>query len=351
MPNSPNSPFTVAGMSSTSGAHSHGPPWGSSSTSGTLQLGASLADSFGQSRAHYQSGYMMSSAPSNALPQGSQRVDEVPTVQTKAKMNHALSRGAASDFGMESMFEKSRQRQNLADEDAPPMNSIYDIPNESYANPSSVRFQPRNSVTDTTLAFSRQTRPASTSTSAEIHYVIVFGYPPDKYSVTAEYFKSIGDTTEPDPNMQITNCFRIGYRDFGEAMRAVKRNGEILAGSYMVGAKWADQARANETLAQTVGRGLVSDTPVEPTSPSSMAVDEVPPTHALVSTPSYGTPIRLAPSAAAFRKPGQSPTQGQQRVVATRSAPPAVGLPSAVPVGQSPGKGMLGQVSDLIFGW
>ena len=39
--------------------------------------------------------------------------------------------------------------------------------------------------------------------------------------------------------MQITNCFRIGYRDFGEGMRAVKRNGEILAGSYMVGAKWA----------------------------------------------------------------------------------------------------------------
>ena len=29
-------------------------------------------------------------------------------MQTKAKMNHALSRGAASDFGMESMFEKSR---------------------------------------------------------------------------------------------------------------------------------------------------------------------------------------------------------------------------------------------------
>ena len=77
------------------------------------------------------------------------------------------------------------------------------------------------------------------STTAETHYVIVFGYPPDKYSVTTEYFKSIGDATDPDPNTQITNCFRIGYRDFGEAMRAVKRNGEILGGSYMVGAKWA----------------------------------------------------------------------------------------------------------------
>lgn len=98
----------------------------------------------------------------------------------------------------------------------------------------------QNSVAEPSPAFpSRQPHPLSVSTLAEIHYVIVFGYPPDKYSVTAEYFKSIGDTTEPDPNTQITNCFRIGYRDFGEGMRAVKRNGEILSGSYMVGAKWA----------------------------------------------------------------------------------------------------------------
>jgi nuclear pore complex protein Nup53 len=148
----------------------------------------------------------------------------------------------------------------LADEDAPPTNSIYDIPNETFADANPVRFQPRvctrllqlrqhsvdchsqNSVADTLS--SRQTRSASASTSAEIHYVIVFGYPPDKYSVTTEYFKSIGDTTDPDPNMQITNCFRVGYRDFGEAMRAVKRNGEILGGNYMVGVKWA----VSETL-------------------------------------------------------------------------------------------------------
>lgn len=93
------------------------------------------------------------------------------------------------------------------------------------------------SVSDSALA--RQGRPGSAFASAEVHYVIVFGYPADKYSVTAEYFKSIGDTTDPDPNTQIMNCFRIGYKDFGEAMRAVKRNGEILGGSYMIGAKWA----------------------------------------------------------------------------------------------------------------
>jgi hypothetical protein len=298
----------------------------------------------------------MSSVQSNTLPQGGQRVDEVPTVQTKAKLNHGLSRGSASDFGMESMFEKSRQRQNLADEDAPPTNSVYDIPNETYADASPVRFQPRNSVAEPSPAFStRQPHPLSVSTLAEIHYVIVFGYPPDKYSVTAEYFKSIGDTTEPDPNTQITNCFRIGYRDFGEGMRAVKRNGEILSGSYMVGAKWADPARAAEILTQNAGRGLLSslsgpDASGSQMTPNPMVVDEISPTPTQSSTPTYGTPIRLAPSTAAFRKPGQSPMQ-VQKVVVPHNTPTNAGIASGLPMGQSPGKGMLGQVSDLIFGW
>lgn len=70
-------------------------------------------------------------------------------------------------------------------------------------------------------------------------YVIVFGYPTDKYSVTVEYFKSLGNATEADPHLEIANCFKIGYYDPGEAMRAVRKNGEVLGGSFMVGVKWA----------------------------------------------------------------------------------------------------------------
>lgn len=70
-------------------------------------------------------------------------------------------------------------------------------------------------------------------------YVVVFGYPADKYSVTVEYFKSLGDATDVEHSSEITNCFRIGYRDPGDAMRAVRKNGEVLGGSWMVGAKWA----------------------------------------------------------------------------------------------------------------
>jgi len=70
-------------------------------------------------------------------------------------------------------------------------------------------------------------------------YIIIFGYPPDKYSLTVEYFRSLGASTEPESNTEIINAFRIGFRDPGEAMRAVRRNGEVLGGTWMVGVKWA----------------------------------------------------------------------------------------------------------------
>ena len=56
-----------------------------------------------------------------------------------------------------------------------------------------------------------------------------------------------------------------------------------------------------------------------------------------------GTPIKLAPSVAAFRK-GHPP--------AAASPAQKITPVSTVPAqGQSPSKGMLGQVTDLFFGW
>lgn len=87
----------------------------------------------------------------------------------------------------------------------------------------------------------RQTKapPAAGIPSNQPIYVVVFGYPSDKFSATAEYFQGIGDSTEADPNTDISNCFRIGYSNPADAMRAVRKNGEILSGQWMVGAKWA----------------------------------------------------------------------------------------------------------------
>ncbi|KAJ7464345.1 hypothetical protein FB451DRAFT_1138741 [Mycena latifolia] len=346
----PPSPFAVAGMASTSTSHhNHNPnlnTWGGASTSGALTN--SFTDTLSQSRSHYQPGYLMSASQSNNSPTGAQRVDEAPVVQTKAKMNHAFSRGPTSDFGMDSMFQSSRQRQTLADEDAPPMNSVNDIPTEMHADSSS-SFQPRGSNLNSSFARSRP-RPPPVTQPSQMLYIIVFGYPSDKYSVTAEYFKSLGAASDPDPHADIVNCFRIGYSDPADAMRAVRKNGEVLGGSWMVGAKWADAAQAEALLSQPVVRHSSPD-------PGAMAVDSPSPSpgaHAFggTNTPTVGTPIKLAPSTSAFRRAAAGPSAPKPALAPQApswpsDAPPAGAAGAAAPAG----KGVLGQVSDMIFGW
>ncbi|KAJ7181122.1 hypothetical protein C8R46DRAFT_1211395 [Mycena filopes] len=344
------SPFAVAGMASTSSSHlNHNPnlnAWGGASTSGSLTN--SFTDTLSQSRGHYQPGYLMSASQSNNSPTGAQRVDEAPVVQTKAKMNNAFSRGPTSDFGMDSMFQSSRQRQTIPDEDAPPMNSVNDIPTEMYADTSSSHFQPRSSAMNSSFARSRP-RPPPVSQTSPMLYIIVFGYPSDKYSVTVEYFKSLGDASDPDPHAEIMNCFKIGYRDPADAMRAVRKNGEVLGGSWMVGAKWADAAQAEALLSQPVVRHSSPE-------PTAMSVDAPSGGHAFgrPSTPTVGTPIKLAPSASAFRRaagPSASaapkPAPAPQAPTWTSDAAAPAGGAGAAPAG----KGVLGQVSDMIFGW
>jgi len=335
-------------MSSASSTHHPGPnTWGGVSTSGSLST--SLSETLSQSKSHYQPGYMMSTSQSTTPPQGHQRTDEVPVVQTKAKINHVLSRGSTSDFGMDSMFESSRQRQNFIDEDAPPTNSINDIPNEIRVE-SPGRFQLRHATVSSSSNTPHRVQATSITQLPHILYIVVFGYPPDKYTITVEYFKSMGETTDADQNTEIVNCFRIGYKDPGDAMRAVRKNGEVLGGSWMVGAKWADPAQAEALLGRPLLRGMTSSTPLSDHNqvqhPNNVGEDiSSPQTHAN-STPTVGTPIRLASSASAFRKnrPTDKAPVFHAGAGLSQSTTSAAGEHSS-------NKGMFGQVSDLIFGW
>ncbi|KAJ7177390.1 hypothetical protein C8R43DRAFT_1193390 [Mycena crocata] len=288
-----------------------------------------------------------SASQSNNSPTGAQRVDEAPVVQTKAKMNHA-SPGVPQD---------TRQRQTLADEDAPPMNSVNDIPTEMCADSS---FQPRNSALNSALnsSFARKrpppTTPASFSTTPML-YITVFGYPPDKYSLTVVYFASLGATSPPEPHLEISNCFKIGYRDPADAMHAVRKSGEVLGGNWMVGAKWADAAQAEALLSQPVARHA------SPEAGGAMAVDgpgygaaaaaAAGPGYGGMSTPTLGTPIKLAPSASAFRRGATSTPNPKPTPPAAPQAGWGGGAAPAAPAPSTPNKGVLGQVGDMIFGW
>jgi len=297
-------------------------------------------------------------------------------------MNQALTRGSTADFGTDSMFESSRPRKAMTDEDAPPMTSINDIMNEIPPDSSSSRFQskspfaashsrallPHKSHSSPAKPYSPSFDQSTSASSQQPLFVIIFGYPPDKYTATLEYFRSLGgdvsDTTEPTPNTQIVNCFKIGFNNPGDAVRAVRKNGEVLGGCWMVGVKWADPAQAESVIGSHMGRSTVGfdgyphsppDLQVDTSSP--MAIDdgfhnngsETPLRGGFSRTPTVGTPIKLVPSGAAFRKGGPD----------SAPRPPPSGLQSDLPVNarqQNPAqpshsKSVIGQVSDLIFGW
>ncbi|KAI0793946.1 hypothetical protein C8Q74DRAFT_1365483 [Fomes fomentarius] len=367
------SPFSVAGMSNLNQTAASPSVRGSSlgmSMTSSLGMGSPLNENMSQSRSHYQPGYLLSANQSSSSPPGGPREDP-PMVPTKAKLNHTFSGGSVSDFGMDSMFESSRQRQRqtLADEDAPPTASVNDIINE--IPESSSRFSQRNAFesSQSRVSVFRSPHPSTPKQASPAQqnsqpiYIIVFGYPPDKYSVTVEYFRSLGETTDAEQSSELLNCFRIGYLRPGEAFRAVRKNGEILNGAWMVGAKWADPAQAEALLGSSLIRSAAQSPEFFAASPdamntsptsngftSRMNVDELVPRFGTPrggepSPPTVGTPIKLAPSASAFRRPGAG-------VPAPAPVSQTPLLPaSASNIQQSPSKGVLGQVSDLIFGW
>ncbi|EPQ56432.1 hypothetical protein GLOTRDRAFT_120925 [Gloeophyllum trabeum ATCC 11539] len=305
--------------------------------------GPSLPPSWASAiRPTYQTGYMLSDPPPGMMAPDTGR-GELPLIPTKAKLSPLLTRGLDHRSNNTSMFA-SKKDQLLPDEEGPPTLSVHDIPNEP-ADPNVVRMRlsqrkypedlpstpkPRHSRSQTTSG-----TPVGTTPSSQPLYVIVYGYPPDRYSATVEYFRSLGDTTEADPNAEIVNCFRIGYKKPIDALRAIKKNGDVLSGAWMVGVKWADQAQAEAALGKGVVRHMDHVYQVADQyggSPDVMDTSSSP--NPMDTRPPVGTPLKLAPANAAF-KPHESqhfnfPIPGQNG---------------------SPDKGIVGKVSDLIFGW
>lgn len=243
------------------------------------------------------------------------------------------------------------------DEDAPPMMSVNDIPNEIPSSSSRLAYS--SLLASSTLASShrsqsqqqKQQQPAPTNDPA---YIIVYGYPTDKYSVTLEFFLSLSSeysqsantgslgTTKPEPVYDVSNAFKVGYVHHGDAVRALRKNGEVLrggggGGGWMIGVKWAEnQLTPNPLLGvsppTSSGTSMFSGVGGGSHSPRDEDME--------VDTPSnVGTPIRLAPSTGVFRP-------------AASSVRTPMKAPVAAPgTADSPSKGVLGQVSDLIFGW
>ncbi|KAF8325037.1 hypothetical protein F5887DRAFT_1203484 [Amanita rubescens] len=170
------------------------------------------------------------------------------------------------------------------------MTSVPDIPHEVYVNSAPAAIQPIHRPLAHHHCSSPEPNLAQSVMASSSHY--------------NEYFKSLGDTTGPDLNTEIMN-----KSDPGDAMQAVRKNSEVLGGSYMVGVKWADPALADVLLGQLSlvrSTNVLPDVSIQPPAglDVNMAVDSnaAQQPHYGTNTPPVDTPIRLAPSAAAFRR-------------------------------------------------
>ncbi|KAF8507969.1 hypothetical protein BU17DRAFT_56965 [Hysterangium stoloniferum] len=309
-----------------------------------------MSDPFTHSRSHYQPGFLMVRMGNcTCTPPGGQNIEEPPIIPTK--FNPSASRSSPSEFGLESMFERTksrRSRQPTRDEDAPPTTSINDMVDEPHINP----FQRRDTPTGSPPTSRRQPQPVQTSQPSHVIYLNVFGYPLDRYESVAKSFKSFGDTTEPEPS-ENGMWFTIGFRQAWEAERALRRNGKVMDDSYMIGVARAVSptlfplVRLQLTAIQN---GSMTDVPIEgprpggvPGSPPQLADPATPAKDSLVpafslgrsSTNSVGTPVTLVPSAAAFKTPSARPKPSPQHTPQT---------------GVSEGS-TLSKISDMVFGW
>jgi len=288
-----------------------------------------MTDPFTHSRSHYQPGFLMSVTQSNTAPPGGQNIEEPPIIPTK--FNPSASRSSPSEFGLESMFERTksrRPRQPTSDEDAPPTTSINDMVDESHINP----FQRRDTPTGSPR---RQPQPVQQSQPSHVIYLNVFGYPLDRYESVAKLFKNLGDTTEPEPS-ENGMWFTIGFRQVWEAERALRRNGKLMDDSYMIGV-----ARANGSMADAPMEGPrlsgVPGSPPQQADTATPAKDGIVPAFSLgrSSTNSVGTPLPLAPSTAAFKTPSARPKPSPQQA-------PQTGVSES---------STLSKISDMVFGW
>ncbi|CAG7847208.1 SubName: Full=Uncharacterized protein {ECO:0000313/EMBL:CCA66784.1} [Serendipita indica DSM 11827] len=242
------------------------PPAWSSTFNPQNSLAASTRDGSG-----YLPGYLLSASQGMSLPEGVQRYEDPPLLPSKSL--HV----APGTFGAET-GDQHMSRQQPLDEDAPPTQSVLDELDTIPTNRDPFKTPARN-----------RTHQRST-TNKEWHDVIVFGFPQDKISAAIKLFTSIGETQEPQPGPEGANWFKISYKHEWEAARAVRKNGELMNGQWMVGVKWAQDGKDGWATQSLYGPPAVIQNPEdETTSPTVTRPNPI------------GRQISLEPSSSAFR--------------------------------------------------
>ena len=181
----------------------------------------------------------------------------------------------------------------------------------------------------------------------------VFGFPSNALPLVISHFSQFGEILSTTPNAEGGNWITITYAQTWSAQRAARRNGEILAGNVMVGVKLVEDVVAGASASPNLGS--ISTNGNGNIAPRPAATNGT-------STPSgIGRPVQIVNSSA-FKQPTSTPTRlgffgGSTVGTPAKVQDPHASLFTAENNRQATGmpppasQGVIGKVSDLIFGW
>lgn len=223
----------------------------------------------------------------------------------------------------------------------------------------SARHAPAHDPTASPFAPAAAPLPSASSGPNHAGYAVhIFGFPASATELVLDFFSQFGEILSKTPSTEGGNWVTINYAQAWSAARAVRRNGEIFGGVLMVGVKAVDEDGLKRALAGAEGsQDAVAYTPSSTPAPRPSGPA------AGTSTPSgVGRPVNVLGPQSAF-KAAPTPTRkgflglgGSGAESTPSSADPHASLfaeksKQAALAQQPQPKGVLGKVSDMVFGW
>lgn len=205
--------------------------------------------------------------------------------------------------------------------------------------------------------------PNASHSSSKGYAVNVFGFPASALELVLEHFSQFGEVLSSTPSTEGGNWVTVVYVQPWSAARAARKNGEVLGGVLMIGVKAVDEDGLQRALASGETAGEHSSSSAPPSRPQSAPVG--------AGTPSgVGRPVNVLGPQAAFKAqptptrkgflglgggggagtPGGSGAASGADPHASLFAEKSKQAVLAQQQGQGQ-KGVLGKVSDLVFGW
>ncbi|GAA5928645.1 uncharacterized protein JCM15063_003929 [Sporobolomyces koalae] len=371
----------------------YGSPFAQNSMQGSMNQGHPGTPNFGEGKKrNYLPGYLSGGAAAQPESTPPQAMHSDSWDSPARKPSLSTSPGVARYGGGGSLFGASRAEstpvkspkfapyaasprnpayRNEMEEDAPPTASLneFDSVDSSHHAENSAAGSRSQSDHLALSPFSASVSalppvPSSSSTSSSsstTYPVNVFGFPSSALELVLDYFSQFGEIVSKTPSQEGGNWVTIVYAQPWSAARAARKNGEILGGVLMVGVKALDEDGLRRALASG-----------EPNGDNSQHVPSHQPG---TSTPrvggggggsTIGRPVQVFGPGSAF-KAAPTPTKkgflglgggtnvGPQRTNegghdahASLFAEKSKQATMQQNQGQ---KGMLGKVSDLVFGW